>query len=175
LTFTGSVSPDGVDLKWSTATEVNFDYFSIERSTNGKDFSEIARVGGHGNSITRKDYLFTDNTPVNGRAYYRLKSVDYDLYTEYFEPITVLYHGKNGVSVYPNPNDGSSIDVMINFAPGDADRIIIQDHFGLEIFKTPVSEMKMELTFSKKLDPGVYLIKYSSPDFDRVQRFVVTR
>ena len=49
LSFTGRVDP-GNRLEWVTATEINNDYFSLERSRDGLEFSAIARVDGAGNS-----------------------------------------------------------------------------------------------------------------------------
>src|SRR5690606_16419073 len=65
-------------LSWSTASEINNDYFIIERSTDGGDFKAIAMVAGAGNSTNLIDYEFTDRSPVTGRSYYRLRQVDYD-------------------------------------------------------------------------------------------------
>jgi hypothetical protein len=173
LSFRSSVTEHAVELSWSTATERNFDYFSIERSMNGIDFSEIGQVQGHGSSNIRRDYLFIDDTPFNGRMYYRLKSVDFDLYTEYFDPIAVFFKGTNTIGVYPNPSGGSSIEVHTNFFPNDTDTIIIYDHIGTKVLEMPVSNTRTEVSFSPNLDPGVYLVKYFSSGIEYVRRFVV--
>lgn len=69
---------EAVQLKWSTMTEKNFNGFSIERSENGMGFSEIAFVKSNGNSNSKKNYTFSDNSPKDGMYYYRLKAIDFD-------------------------------------------------------------------------------------------------
>jgi hypothetical protein len=174
VNFKAEASENGIDLSWSTLTEKNFQYFSIERSIDGKDFFEIAQVEGHGDSRVRQDYSFTDEAPFNGRSYYRLKSVDFDLYTEYFDIVTVDFKGNRKVVVYPNPSSGASIEVTINFNPGESARLIVLDGIGAEILNESVSASKTKIVFPKRLDPGVYIVKYVSSDFEKVYRFVVT-
>ena len=76
--FTGQRSQNNVQLKWRTASEVNNNYFAVERSSDGILFQEIGIINGKGNSQSISDYGFTDYSPVQGVLYYRLKQVDYD-------------------------------------------------------------------------------------------------
>ena len=63
-------------LKFTTLHEINSDYFTIERSSNGTDFNMLMLIGGKGNSNSSSHYEFVDNNPVPGRAYYRLTATD---------------------------------------------------------------------------------------------------
>ncbi len=65
-------------IEWTTATEKNNDYFSLERSDDAVNFVEVARVAGAGNSIEPIDYAYTDYGIHGGDNYYRLVQVDYD-------------------------------------------------------------------------------------------------
>lgn len=67
-------------LLWTTQTEVNADYFSVRKSTNGIDFKEIGKVAAAGNSVNKKDYSFSDGTLAPGinYVYYALATVDKD-------------------------------------------------------------------------------------------------
>jgi hypothetical protein len=67
-----------VQLKWSTAMEINNDYFIAERSHDGRTFTEIAKVPGAGNSSEKQDYSYTDEHPADGLNYYRIRQVDLD-------------------------------------------------------------------------------------------------
>ncbi|MBA3972221.1 MAG: hypothetical protein H0X46_08780, partial [Bacteroidetes bacterium] len=103
LSFTGYSASNGNQLTWSTATEINNDYFDIERSSNGADFSKIGTLDGNGNSITTIVYNFTDATPLTGINYYRLKQVDYNGSFSYSNMISI--NGtffENPIQVYPN-------------------------------------------------------------------------
>ena len=76
--FIVSADDDFVALEWTTASEENFDYFSIERSEDGEGFYEIGTVAGHGDSQTPINYSFEDIDPIFGISYYRLNAIDYD-------------------------------------------------------------------------------------------------
>lgn len=75
-----SARPEGsaVKCEWQTASEVNNDFFTIERSQNGKTFTSAGTQGGAGNSNTTLNYSFSDETPLKGISYYRLKQTDFD-------------------------------------------------------------------------------------------------
>ncbi len=107
LFFSGYASSmHNVNLSWATATEQNFEYFEIAHSLNGKDFDVIGTVAGHGNTTTRHDYNFIHPAPYHGLNYYRLKSVDYDGYTEIFPLVAVQLNQQLRPQVFPNPSDG---------------------------------------------------------------------
>ena len=92
ISFTGSKKGTGVELKWSTASETNNDYFSIYKSPNGLEYWQlVANVQGTGNSSTVTNYTFTDPYPVNGLNYYVLMQTDYDGRREQFPPIVVMF------------------------------------------------------------------------------------
>lgn len=89
ITFKGAVQYGNVKLSWATAMELNNDRFEVERSQDGKTFSKIGEVRGHGNSSVRLDYSFTDTAPAAGDNYYRLRQVDFDG-TEDFSKVVAL-------------------------------------------------------------------------------------
>jgi hypothetical protein len=90
-------------LNWTTASESNNDYFAIERSSNGIEFNQIAKVDGAGNSLTTLNYSFKDENPLSGISYYRLKQVDFNGKFSYSEICSVTNNGDGNVSFYPNP------------------------------------------------------------------------
>lgn len=95
-----------VVIKWITATELNNEYFVIEKSANLMDWETVAMVDGAGNSNEPLMYSVTDDRPL-GMTYYRLSQFDYDGQFETFEPISVLCYGNGGsIAVIPNPNSG---------------------------------------------------------------------
>ena len=65
-------------LLWTTASEVNNDYFDVLRSKDGRNFSSLGRIEGAGNSMEENSYKFVDNTPNDGINYYQFKQVDFD-------------------------------------------------------------------------------------------------
>lgn len=81
--FTASVTDHTVALQWITATETGSAYFQIEKSHDAKNFTPLANIEAAGTSNQVTIYNYTDDKPINGINYYRLKQID-----------------KNGSSVY---------------------------------------------------------------------------
>lgn len=90
-----------MQLNWVTATERNCDYFGIERSSDGNNFEEIGRVEGAGNSNSTKKYTYTDENPLIGINYYRLRQVDISGETTYSHLSTCLFQkNKTKINIY---------------------------------------------------------------------------
>jgi hypothetical protein len=93
-----------IALKWTTVSEQNNAYFSVERSKDGFEFDEIERIEGNGNHIGLLHYHVSDNMPLAGRSYYRLKQVDFDSSFEYSKVVSVYLDAKTKpIEIYPNP------------------------------------------------------------------------
>lgn len=105
LNFSGNNNGTSNILRWTTASEINNDYFSIEKSQNGEGWSEIGKVSGKGNSTERTNYDFTDLSPKVGENYYRIKQVDFDGGINFSKIIVVKTNTINNNNVYPNPAD----------------------------------------------------------------------
>jgi hypothetical protein len=94
-------------LQWTTASEQNSDYFQIERSRDGIEWTSVSKIQAMGNSNSNKDYQFIDMTAGGHfEEYYRLKQVDFDGQFEYFSPksIKCLNNKSNfDVDIFPNP------------------------------------------------------------------------
>ena len=97
-----------VDLAWQTASEKNNDYFTIERSTDGKNWTIIQEVKGAGNSNSVLNYETEDVLMEKGIYYYRLKQTDFDGAFTYSDIRAVAVNNPiNETSIYPNPTNGS--------------------------------------------------------------------
>lgn len=109
LIYFKALLDDGVvKLKWATAAEINNDFFTIERSSDGRNFTAINSQPGAGNSNVTKYYSADDDKPLNGFSYYRLKQTDFDGRFSYSDVETIKQEGADGpafeiVNVAPNP------------------------------------------------------------------------
>ncbi len=98
-----------VDVKWATASEVNNDYFTVERTRNFNSIEPLAKIPGNGTTSMLHHYSFIDKNPMKGLSYYRIKQTDFDggfAYTDWRAINTNDNHESNKLLVhnlYPNP------------------------------------------------------------------------
>jgi hypothetical protein len=103
IAFKGAATAEGVTLTWTTASEKNNDYFSIQYSKDGRNFESAGYVKGKGTTSTANNYSFTHKDATAGKMYYRLKQVDLDLISAYSKVIVVTAKEKATLplTVYP--------------------------------------------------------------------------
>lgn len=93
-----------VELSWSTASELNNDFFQIERSQDGTTFMEVGDIKGAGTSEDAQYYSFTDAHPDHGSNYYRIRQTDFDGASSFSKVVIVEMKSiPDKVRVYPNP------------------------------------------------------------------------
>lgn len=105
LFFRGEKTDDKVLLHWATASEINNDYFNLERSDDAVHWISIAQINGNGNTDSRTDYYYSVQKSAFS-AYYRLKQTDYDGHLEYHNVIFVENDDiipMRKLILYPNP------------------------------------------------------------------------
>lgn len=92
-------------LSWSTSEEVNSDYFEVQHSTNGNQWSKVGEVKSHGESTVLHHYSFTHERPAAGDNFYRLKMVDFDETFAYSRIRKLGFDSAHMLSVttFPNP------------------------------------------------------------------------
>jgi hypothetical protein len=158
LMFFSGESNNGMNhLYWQTATENNNKQFVIERSGDMIEYTTIAVIPGHGNSYVINKYEFTDNDPLYGNNYYRLKQVDFDGEFEYSKNI-VLSHlpVSDALIVYPNPSpDG--IFMVSSPAPCEEEVLIYSSDLKLAK-KIALEESKIALS---ELADGIYYMIFT--------------
>lgn len=130
--FTAAFAGKGVDVKWTTESEINNDYFTLERSSDNIHYSEIAQVDGSGNTTTSKNYSYTDQQALRGISYYRLKQTDFDGNYEYFPAVVVQNKNKGTFVIYPNPASSSIIHLSGESTLENA-VVVVQDITGRTI------------------------------------------
>jgi len=129
-----------VQLNWQTASEINSDYFEIQRSTatNSEDFETIGRVQSVGNSTELSNYEFIDENPLNNQElYYRLKQVDFDGTVDYSSIEVVKIRNTSDISIFPNPVAANQdLTIQINKEEGLNQRILVSNLNGQVVFET---------------------------------------
>lgn len=157
-------------VEWTTASERNNDYFSLEHSDDAINFTEIARIAGAGNNIVPLDYSYTDYGVHGGDNYYRLVQVDYDgtrTASEIVVANCIEASGEPEVLAYPNPFSGDLTVELENFGDRPA-RIDVYDMLGRLVYTeevgTPQNSYQTVLHFGN-LPDATYTVRVGTADF----------
>ena len=180
LNFNALPDETKIVLKWTTASEINNNFFTIERSSDGEEFTPIATVKGAGNSNSLLNYSFNDENPIYGTSYYRLKQTDYNGNSVTFGMIVANFAGKSSwFEIYPNPNTGNEINIsFIATNPGDNFVISITDITGRKVFeKSIVADNKGINTNiinpESNLSKGIYLLSGAINNNQYIKKLIV--
>ncbi|MBQ4476053.1 MAG: InlB B-repeat-containing protein [Bacteroidales bacterium] len=158
-------------VMWTTATEKNNDYFSLERSDDAINFVEIARIAGAGNSIEPLSYSCTDYGVYGGDNYYRLVQVDYDGTRTASEIIVTncveTSEEEPEVIAYPNPFNSDLTVELENFGDRPAS-IEVYDLLGRLVYveraEAPQNNYQTILHLGD-LSKSTYTVRVSTADF----------
>ncbi len=160
--FEGEANGRSVLLRWETQTESNNDYMAVERSADGRHFTEIGRVAGAANSRHPRQYIFRDEAPWPGVNYYRLRQVDFDGTEEYHEVIAVHFHspGKDKeLRLFPTLV-ASTLEVRLNdgFSAPAVLEVVASDGHSCLRRSVPAGEKQLPIDVSALL-PGLYWLR----------------
>ncbi len=154
LSFEAAKRGNVSDLHWTTSSETNNKGFEVLRSTDGRNWKTIGFVNSlstNGTSINRLDYNFTDNTPVKGNNYYRLKQTDLNGQFNYSKIRMVNFTDGGKIEIYPNPFSNK-----INIAGlNGREIIVVYDFTGREVSRFVAGQSNVELALDK-LNTGAY-------------------
>ncbi|MBE7441929.1 MAG: T9SS type A sorting domain-containing protein [Flavobacteriales bacterium] len=103
ISFKANLVKKDVWLEWKTETEINNDYFTIERSANLENWEFVKKLKGAGNSNTVINYSAIDEKPLTGVSYYRLKQTDFNGDFSYSDVVAINNKSLGDIVVYPNP------------------------------------------------------------------------
>ena len=173
LDFNAQLENDIVQLKWETTTEINNDYFTIERSADGFDFETITQVKGAGNSSSNSNYSTIDPSPLTGISYYRLKQTDFNGDYTYSSIVSVTYNQDDySFSIYPNPNKGDLINLSINGYEQNL-KAVITNISGQTLYSEVLNSNQKTIKPSEKLSKGIYFISIIGDGVKLNQKLIV--
>jgi hypothetical protein len=166
IEFDATLKNKVVDLKWTTASEKENDYFTLERT---RDFNEIVPVGmvdGAGNSSVVLNYNFVDEKPFAGRSYYRLKQTDFNgefSYSDWKSVNNSASSGMQSVQLYPVPSNGTDLNLkVVNSLTGTVQVSIYALNGSLVKYKefdADENTFDYNIAPDSKLDQGLYIVE----------------
>lgn len=152
-------SSDAVNIKWSTLSEKNKDYFDIERKESGKKYISLGTVKAAGTSKKVNKYNFYDTKPVIGTSTYRLKMVAFDGTMVYSDTITIAL-GKAPITLTITRNvTSNSYIVDFNIAEMADYMLSIKNGANEEVYKEELKQFSG--VYNKEFD----LIKYGKSNY----------
>jgi len=184
LSFTAvPINNNEVVLEWKTASEINNNYFLVEKSTNAIDYELVTSVASkaiNGNSNIILNYDAIDSSPYSGVSYYRLKQIDFNGDYKYSDVVAVNLDGNAELvfDVYPNPTDGNTFtlsfasdynkDYFVEFYDLQGKQLlwqkVIADKAGISTF---------EIIPTNQFSSGMYFVKLNSNGKSNFKKIIV--
>jgi hypothetical protein len=156
LSFKSNCNNGNTVLNWVTASEINNDYFVIEKSYDGEFYEEIATKKGAGNTNTNIEYTFIDENLENETSYYRLKQVDFNGESSYSK-IIVSNCDNNAFNIYPNPTKNIININTEDFTQENTIHIKISNTLGKIVLETKMTNGNSSINI-ESLPKGLYQI-----------------
>jgi len=177
VSFNAENEGQSVQLEWVTASEVNNDYFEIQRSKDGINWESVDIVYGAGYSNSPIYYSAYDHQPMSGETYYRVSQTDFDGTIDYSEIDVVFRKSASIVSLFPNPGNGAfQFDIIAEYSFNAHLEII--DMNGNLIYQEAMSideGYNMIMNNFMSIPAGTYILRIKEQNgvFRTEERFVI--
>jgi hypothetical protein len=173
--FEANCTQKEVQLNWRTASELNNDYFRLERSSDAINFEMVADIIVKEGTSTGDFYAYTDTEPLEGVNYYRLKQVDLDgsMVTYPIITTTCAFRRSNKLLIFPNPFENElTISDLSNFS--FPIRIELYDTRGALLYQKWLQEecTQISLSIGNSLAKGVYVVKITNSEIGYSKKVV---
>ncbi len=166
LNFEGYPLARTIFLKWNTASEINSDYFELQRATAPPDFRTIAKIPSKGTPNAPAEYNFEDKeVGFDKTYYYRLKQVDKNGNYNFSNTVSASLNNEHGLfNALPNPysyetiitydlNEEQQVRMEVLNELGQVVHLICDEKQSKGIYRYKFSAVKIGL------NPGVYNIR----------------
>lgn len=165
ISFQAIPNQDNVVLVWVTASEINNDRFTIQKSKSGEFFEILDEVEGQGTKNTPTEYTYKDQNPYSGLSFYRLKQTDFNGDFSITDAIAVNFSGSSDfqVEVFPNPINGHNLYLKIPTTEGEEFEVFVNDLLGRDYISdlTFINQNEFTLVIielNSDLPAGVYFV-----------------
>jgi len=146
-----------VSVKWQTNVPLSGSFFVVERSINGTDFTAVGIIKNNAPGL----YEFTDDAPLKGKTYYRVKITAEQSFA-YSAVVTTVVSGDASCKFYPNPVDKALI-IRSEWAVD----VLIADKYGKPLLSSRLPA-GLKIVDVSTLEPGIYVITLFQKDANRI-------
>ncbi len=167
--FSAKNDKEEIALFWKTSSEVNSNYYEIQRSRDGQSFSKIGNVYAQGTSALENSYSFKDILPFKGTNYYRLSMVDLDGKMSYSKTVAVNVKVTHSFTTgYTKlSSETKKLNFSLNSDRAQNVRAAITDVTGRVYFTEALQVQPGSNSFTKTIpgfSKGIYYLKFSTDD-----------
>ena len=167
LSFDGMYNGENVKLSWKTTNEIDMDKYVVEKSKDGRSFSNIGNINANNTS----SYELIDQYPFAGANYYRLRMIEKNGQFKFSKIVLINTKPAAGISVYPNPAKDQVI-VLHQKADKPA-HIFVYNANGARVLTAPVKQTAVQSAIDvSDLSHGIYLIVYSDGSLRTTATFI---
>jgi len=142
-------------LSWTTKSELNNNYFTVQRSHDGTNFETLSQINGAGNSTSTIDYNWTDHNPLLGTNYYRISQTDFDGRISLFQTKNINCPEEEDFFVYPTP-----FSELLTFHSKNEGLITIIDNSGKLVLEYSVS-LGLNTIQTEHITTGSYILQFA--------------
>jgi hypothetical protein len=172
LIFKGYCNKQKNVLEWITDAEINNDFFTVERSLNGKSWQIVGTINGAGNSLSTIHYSLIDSTHHETITYYRLKQTDFDGNSTYTDVISVqkCFLDETLFTIFPNPSTGK-FEIHLNGDIGEVSSIDVFNSQGHHMYSSINVQSTIDLS---EQDPGLYFVRIQQNSGNETLKFILS-
>ncbi len=145
-------------LTWATASETNSDFFTVERSTDGQNWSALQTIQSAGNSNHLIEYAYTDTETQSGIYYYRLVQNDFDGAFEIFQPVAIEKQKLNTFAIYNVYRSQNQVTIQGGFQ--SQDRVIVTDMMGNVLYNGSLTTDQPQISFHVDNNVSAIVVNY---------------
>lgn len=172
IDFEVFASESNVEFNWSTASEINNDYFTIEESYDGVNWVEVSKINGAGNSSSIKEYSYNYDKSIDDIIYYRLKQTDYNGTTSYSKIVIIQGDYQNDTTLHIFYNKQKQI-LELDFSSNlqkSTSYIEVLNIAGQVVYKSYVFELQINVSGFPK---GIYYVFYKQDNKENAKRVII--
>lgn len=164
ISFNAERNGTTADITWSTASESNNDYFTIEKSTDNINYNFVVKAKGNGNSTSVSNYHVNDPDAGQNAVYYRLSQTDFDGTVKTYQPVRIEGIKSVSINIWPNPfAEFINLDAEATITGSIEIRIMNVEGkivFSKTLDKSP--DTKLTVALPSDLSPGIYFLSVYS-------------
>ncbi|KXX70057.1 T9SS type A sorting domain-containing protein [Flammeovirga sp. SJP92] len=183
VSFTATQEENNIEINWTTATEINASHFEVYSSTDKRNWDLKGRVEANGNTSTRIDYSFSDESNgLHTTVYYKLVQYDFDGKNETFGPLAVkLSNAQNNfeTTVFPNPSTTGQTSLQISgMSLGATTTLQLMNKDGKVLLNDTIDNNAVTSTVYQigdkvALQPGLYILRINSGTIQNTKKIII--